>query len=98
MVQKAPPVDWRRLRGGDTIALPTAPRPPFLERRSTSEGDMRRGTYRLSKYDDHFTMAVVNDDNTPLTAGVEQLLETLLDLVALLRQEVADLRADLKEI
>ena len=78
MVEKAPPVDWRALRDGDTIAKPTQPRPRFLERRSTSEGDMRRGSFRPSVYDDHFTQAIANDDGTPITANIEVLLQQLI--------------------
>ena len=80
----APRVDWRTLRGGDTIAKPERPRPPFLERRSTSEGDMKRGSYRESVYDDHFILAVANDDGTPIAAGMEALLwEILAELRAI---------------
>ena len=79
MVQeRAPRVDWRRLRAGDTAALPERPRPPYLERRSTSEGDMRRGSYRESAFPDHFTLTAVNDDGTPIAEGTEALLGALL--------------------
>ena len=78
MVSKPPRVDWRKLRRGDTIAAPERERPPFLERRSTSEGDMRRGSYRESVYDDHFTSAVANDDGTPVAETTDALLREIL--------------------
>ena len=93
-----PKVDWRTLRGGDTIAKPERPRPPFLERRSTSEGDMKRGSYRESVYDDHFTQAVANDDGTSIAEGVEALLQELIDETKrtqdLLRQLLGEVTAE----
>lgn len=91
MVEEAPRVDWRRLRGGNSIAQATEPRPPFLERRSTSEGDMRRGSYRESMYDDHFTLAVVNDNGRPITAGVEGLLAEVLVELKLFNRQFAEM-------
>ena len=78
MVEEAPPVDWRKLRDGDTIAKPERKRPPFQERRSTSEGDMSRGSYRESVYDDHFTVASVNDDGTAIAGETNELLSVLI--------------------
>ena len=80
-LSETPRVDWRKLRGGDTIAKPTQPRPPFLERRSTSEGDMSRGSYRESAYDDHSTRAVVNDDGSSITGLTDALLRELIQEV-----------------
>ena len=76
---QAPPVDWRELRSG----TPQHPgdgqlRPPGMERHSTSEGDMRRASYRKSGYPEHFTLAAANDDGTPIGEGTEVLLAHIL--------------------
>ena len=59
--------------------------PPGLALPSTSEGDMRKNSFRLSKFGRMFTQAVSNDDGTPVNAATEELLADLLDLVQGLR-------------
>ena len=90
MVQeKAPRVDWRELRGGDVTTPREGPRPAYLERPSTSEGDMRRGTYRVSAYPDHFTQAAVNDDGSPIAEETNNLLRQVLAELKLLNERLA---------
>lgn len=46
---------------------------------STSEGDLGKGVYRPSRRAERLaTQAVVNDDATPITEGVEKLLRELI--------------------
>ena len=47
---------------------------------STSEGDLRRGSYRPSHWPRLATVAVVNDDGTPLMTETERLLARLIEL------------------
>lgn len=56
---------------------------------STSEGDLRKGAYRRSRWERLATQAVVNDDGTPVTAGVEARLSRL---VTLAEEILAELR------
>ena len=41
-------------------------------------GDLRKGIYRLSKWDRLSTQAVVNDDGTPIGSGIEAKLDEIL--------------------
>ena len=62
----------RRLSGdGETT-------PPQHELSSTSEGDLRKGSYRRSVWPRLATQAVVNDDGTSLSATTDVLLASLL--------------------
>ena len=56
--------------------------PPFRENvGSRSEGDLNRNSYRPSQMAERLaTRAVVNDDGTPIAAGVENWLSQLLAL------------------
>ena len=63
--------------------------PPYLQLPSTSEGDLRKGSYRRSQWGRLSTLAVVNDDGTRVTAGVEALLE---QLVAVTKDVLAELK------
>jgi len=67
-----------RRRSGDGETTPPGPLP------STSEGDLRKGSYRRSKWNRLTTQAVVNDDGTPIGTGIEALLgEVLVELRAI---------------
>ena len=73
----------RRLSGdGATTA-------PDMELAGTSEGTLARGSYRRSRWGRLSTLAVVNDDGTRVTAGVEALLE---QLVAVTKDVLAELK------
>ncbi len=78
------PVDWRERSGVKDGQTKT---PPIRES-STSEGDMRKGSYRSSAFPRLFLLAVSNDDGTPIGTRTEELLEALID-------EIVGLRADL---
>ena len=74
----------RRL-SGDGKTTPPGPRS------STSEGDLRKGSYRQSKWNRLATHAVANDDGTPVAAGVEELLNRLVTLTEALEQRETDI-------
>jgi hypothetical protein len=85
-MNEAPRVDYRKLSGyGDVQGEERAP-PPYLEPESRSEGDMRRNSFRGSRYHRLTTLAVANDDGTPITATLEGLLREILAELQALRQ------------
>lgn len=62
----------RRLSGdGETT-------PPSHELSSTSEGDLRKGVFRRSRWPRLSTQAVSNDDGTNLSANTDVLLTQIL--------------------
>lgn len=65
----------RRLSGdGETT-------PPEHGLSSTSEGDLRKGSYRRSEWPRLSTQAVVNDDGTSLSATTDALLAQMLTVM-----------------
>lgn len=85
MEPKAEKTNWRERSGvADDLRLPR-PAPSVFER-STSEGDMKKGSYRNSGYPRLFCRAVCNDDGTPVAAKTEVLLEALLEEIRALRE------------
>lgn len=87
--------NWRRLQGIDREEVPASYIGRIL---STSTEDKRRGSFRGSKFPGFFTIALVNDDETPITQETDRLLALLLEEIAALRAEVAGLRAELREV
>ena len=63
--------------------------PPYLELSGTSEGTLSKGSYRRSRWGRLSTVAVVNDDGTPITQETEVRLG---HLIAAVEQVVAELR------
>ena len=55
--------------------------PPYMELPGTSEGTLSKGSYRRSQWGRLSTVAVVNDDGTKITAGVEASLSAMLALL-----------------
>ncbi len=78
------PVDWRERSGVKDGQTKTPP----IRQSSTSEGDMRKNSFRVSAFPQLFLVAVSNDDGTPVGSRTEALLEVLID-------EIVGLRADL---
>ena len=64
--------------------------PPYLELPPRSEGDLRKNSYRPSRWGRLSTGAVVNDDGTAITAQTDaKLVEiqgTLKDILTVLRE------------
>ena len=65
-------LDWRELTGAG------AKTPPGQEEYSRSEGDMRKNSFRRSRFPRLFKQAVSNDDGTAITENAEKLLEDLI--------------------
>ena len=63
--------------------------PPYMELPGTSEGTLSKGSYRRSQWGRLSTVAVVNDDGTPLTQETEIRLGRV---ITVLEQVVAELR------
>lgn len=88
MALTAPDVDYRELTGYGDAAAPQPP-PPYLEPEPTSDGSLKHGSYRRSRYHRMSTKAVANDDGSPIAARVEALLLTisaqLAELIAIER-------------
>ena len=73
----APRVDWRKQSGVATdLRLPRAA--PPLEQ-SSSEGDMKKNSFRPSAYPRLFSRAVCNDDGSPIAEATEVLLLAILE-------------------
>ncbi|MBM3946505.1 MAG: hypothetical protein FJ315_03775 [SAR202 cluster bacterium] len=86
MTQQAPPVDWRERSGAGANTAPN------IEPLSRSEGDLRRNSYRPSKYPRMSTQSVVRDDGAEITANVEELLARLIRLTESLERRETDLK------
>ena len=65
--------------------------PPYLELPPRSEGDLRKNSYRPSRWGRLSTGAVVNDDGTAITAEAERKLDLILGVLT-------DIRAVMREI
>ena len=80
----------RRLSGDGATTPPyMATTPPYMELPGTSEGTLSKGSYRRSQWGRLSTVAVVNDDGTPLTQETEIRLGRV---ITVLEQVVAELR------
>ena len=67
--------DWRELSGGGgQMGTMT---PPIAER-SRSEGDLNRNAYRNSEYPRLSVRAVCNDDGSPISEKMEELMGKVL--------------------
>ena len=96
---KTPAVDWREINGatrtGDEYGRKI---PPGLVDWSTSEGDMRKRTYRKSKYPGAFTQALVNDDGSSITEDTNALLVQVLTHLGRLQEEMVALNVKFQQL
>lgn len=71
--------------------------PPNLEPRSRSGGDLSRNSYRDSKWDRLSVLAVANDDGTPITQTLDDLIRSLLVETKISNNLLGKLLAKLEE-
>ena len=64
--------------------------PAYLELAGTSEGTLRKGSFRRSKWGRLSTRAVVNDDGTPISQETEVKLGRVVDALEKIAAELRE--------